>query len=121
MDMSICLTTTHCPSTTADFTHMRDIPYHEAVGSLMYAALGMQPDIAFAVQTISYFSTKSGPAHWEAVKQVFCYLKGTIKLWLSFGMKKMKLTGYTDADGSMSEDRHTISGYAFLIYGSTIY
>ena len=32
----------------------------------------------------------------------------------------MKLTGYTDADGSMSEDRHAISGYAFLIHGGTI-
>ena len=64
----------------------------------MYAALGMHPDIAFAVQTISHFSTKAGLAHWEAVKQVFCYLKGTADLWLSYGMMKMKLTGYTDAD-----------------------
>ena len=63
---------------------------------------------------------KPGPAHWEAVKQVFCYLKGTIELWLSFGTKKMKLTGYTDADGSMSEDRHAISGYAFLIHGGAV-
>ena len=68
MDMSICLTTAHCPSTTADFALMRDVPYREAVGSLMYAALGTQPDIAFAIQTISCFSTKPGPAHWEAVK-----------------------------------------------------
>ena len=120
MDMSICLTTAHCPSTNADFTLMRDVPYREAIGSLMYATLGMRPDIAFAIQTISRFSTKPGPAHWEAVKQVFRYLKGTIKLWLSFGTKKMKLTGYTDADGSMSEDRHAISGYAFLIHGGTI-
>ena len=32
----------------------------------------------------------------------------------------MKLTGYTDADGSMSEDRHAISGYAFLIHGGAV-
>ena len=63
MDMSICLTTAHCPSTTTDFALMRDIPYCEAVGSLMYAALGMRPNIAFAVQTISCFSMKPGPAH----------------------------------------------------------
>ena len=35
-------------------------------------------------------------------------------------MKDMKLTGYTDTDGSMAEDRHTISGYAFLIHGGAV-
>ena len=32
----------------------------------------------------------------------------------------MKLTRYTDTDGSMSENRHTISGYAFLIHGNAV-
>ena len=41
-------------------------------------------------------------------------------LWLSYGTKKMILTGYADADGNMAEDRHAISGYAFLIYGGAI-
>ena len=120
MDTNIRLTTAQSPSTTAEFPQMCDIPYREAVGSLMYAALGTRPDIAFAVQTVSCFSTKPGPAHWEAVKHVFCYLKGTSDLWLSYGMKNMKLTGYTDADGSMAEDRHAISGYAFLIHGGAV-
>jgi hypothetical protein len=120
MDTNIRLTTAQSPSTTADFALMRDIPYREAVGSLMYAALGTRPDIAFAVQTISRFSSKPGPAHWEAVKRVFRYLKGTIELWLSYGKTNMKLLGYTDADGSMAEDRHAISGYAFLIHGGAV-
>ena len=120
MDTNIRLTTAQSPSTTADFALMRDVPYREAVGSLMYAALGTRPDIAFAVQTVSRFSTKPGPAHWEAVKRIFRYLKGTSELWLSYGMKDMKLTGYTDADGSMAEDRHAISGYAFLIHGGAV-
>ena len=99
---------------------MHDIPYHEAVGSLMYTVLSTHPDIAFAVQTVSCFSIKPGPAHLEAVKWIFRYLKGTIDLWLSYGTKKMILTGYADADGNMAEDRHAISGYAFLIHGGAI-
>ena len=43
-----------------------------------------------------------------------------MELWLSYGMSRMDLTGYTDADGSMAEDRHAISGYAFLIHGGTV-
>ena len=120
MDTNTHLTTAQSPSMTAEFAQMQDVPYHEAVGSLIYAALGMHRNITFAVQTISCFSTKPGLAHWKAVKQVFHYLKGTANLWLSYGMTKMKLTGYTDADGSMAKDRHAISGYAFLIHGSTI-
>jgi len=43
-----------------------------------------------------------------------------MELWLSYGMLKMDLTGYTDTDGSMAKDRHAISGYAFLIYRGAV-
>ncbi|KAF5383863.1 hypothetical protein D9615_003633 [Tricholomella constricta] len=120
MDTNVRLTSAQCPATTAEYAQMRDIPYHEAVGSLMYAALGTRPDIAFAVQTVSRFSTKPGPAHWEAVKRIFRYLKGTKDLWLVYGGNSKELLGYADADGSMAEDRHAISGYAFILYGGAI-
>jgi hypothetical protein len=99
---------------------MRNIPYHEAVGSLMYASLGTRPDITYAVQAVSRFSKNPGLPHWDAVKRIFRYLKGTKELWLSYGGKGMELTGYADADGNMAEDHHAISGYAFLLHGGTI-
>jgi hypothetical protein len=120
MDTNIRLTTAQSPSTTSEFAQMRDVPYHEAVGSLMYAALGSRPDIAFAVQTVSRFSKNPGPVHWEAVKRIFRYLKGSMEWWLTFGRSRMDLTGFMDADGSMAEDRHAISGYAFLIHGGAV-
>ena len=61
---------------------MCNIPYQEAIGSLMYASLGTHLDITCAVQALSRFSTKPGTTHWEAIKQVFHYLKGTKSLWL---------------------------------------
>jgi hypothetical protein len=99
---------------------MRNTPYHEAIGSLMYASLGTRPDITFAVQTVSRFSINPGPTHWEAVKRIFRYLKGTRNLWLSYGGKERKLEGFADADGSMMEDRRAISGYAFIINGGAV-
>jgi hypothetical protein len=101
---------------------MRNIPYHEAVGSLMYATLGTRPDISFAVQVVSRFSNNPGRAHWEAVKRIFRYLNGTKNLWLTYRKMdaKGKLTGYADADGSMAEDRRAISGYAFLLNGGAV-
>jgi hypothetical protein len=120
METSTRLSSAQSPSTTEEFAKMRNIPYHEAVGSLMYASLGTRPDITYAVQTVSRFSIKPGLAHWEAVKRIFRYLKGTKDLWLSYGGNKKDLVGYADADGNMAEDRHAISSYAFLLHGGAV-
>jgi Reverse transcriptase (RNA-dependent DNA polymerase)/Integrase core domain/GAG-pre-integrase domain len=120
MDANTRYTTAQSPSTTAEYAAMRDVPYHEAIGSAMYAAIATRPDIAFAIQTVSRFSTNPGPAHWEAVKKIFRYLKGTANLWLTYGEKGTTLAGYSDADGSMGEDRRAVSGYAFIINGGAV-
>jgi hypothetical protein len=120
MEMSIRLTSAQSPSTTQEIAHMQNIPYQEAVGSLMYASLGTRPDITYAVQTVSHFSKNPGQLHWEAVKRIFRYLRGTKELWLTYGGQQNDLKGYADADGSMAEDRHTISGYAFLLHGRAV-
>jgi ATP-binding cassette subfamily B (MDR/TAP) protein 1 len=48
----------------------KDIPYQEAVRSLMYAIMATRPDLAFAVSVVSRFMSKPGPMHWMAVKQI---------------------------------------------------
>ena len=120
MDPNIRLTSAQSPSTTEEIAAMRNVPYHQAVGSLMYATLGTRPDICFAVQTVSRFNSKPGLAHWEAVKRIFRYLKGTKDLWLGYGGVTKELVGYADADGSMAEDRKAISGYAFMVNGGAV-
>jgi len=63
MDPNAKLMTAQCPTTTEEFAKMRDIPYHEAIGSLMYTSLGTRPDIMFVMQTVSRFAMKPGLAH----------------------------------------------------------
>ena len=104
MDPSIRLISAQSPSTTEEFTAMRKVPYHEAIGLLMYATLGTQPDICFAVQTVSRFNKKPGLAHWEAVKRIFRYLISMKELWLGYGGEARKLVGYSDTDRSMAKD-----------------
>jgi len=120
METSTRLSTCQSPVTTFKITKMHDIPYLEAVSLFMYTSLSTCPDISFAVQTVSQFSKNPGLAHWDAVKQIFHYLKGTADLWLSCRAVKDNLVGYADVDGSMAEDRHTISGYAFMLFGGTV-
>jgi hypothetical protein len=120
MDPSIQLTSDQSPTTMAEHAIMRNKPYHEAVGALNWAALTLQPDIAFAVTTIARFASNPSIPHWEAVKWIFRYLNGTHDLWLTYGETSQVLEGYADTDGSMGEDRHAITGYVFLIDGGAI-
>jgi hypothetical protein len=114
------LTSEQAPRDTAEFALMRDIPYREAVGALNWGALATRPDISYAVSQVARFSANPGPAHWEAVKWIYRYLAGTKDLRLTYGEQRCGLLGYTDADGSMDEERKAISGYAFLIDGGAV-
>ena len=86
----------------------------------MYAAIGTQPDIAFAASTVAQFSKNTGWAHWEAIKRMFCYLLGMQKLELVYGGEERGLVGYVDADGALQEHRRAISGYVFLVNGGAV-
>ncbi|KAL5510919.1 hypothetical protein ACEPAG_4676 [Sanghuangporus baumii] len=91
------------------------------VGSLMYAALATRPDIVFAVTLLSKFSINPGLLHFNALRRVFAYLKGTVNLQLTYGgVDNVEFKGFTDADGSIQEDRQAISGNAFLINGGAV-
>jgi hypothetical protein len=100
--------------------------YAVAVGSLMYAAMCTRPDIAFAVQTLSQFTSNPGPEHWTAVKQVFRYLNGTRSYGITYSVADevecpLKPVGHMDADwGSNPNDRKSISGYSFMLGGGAI-
>jgi transposase InsO family protein len=120
-DTQVRLTLEQAPVDAVEFAVMRDVPYREAVGALNWAALATRPDIAFAVATVARFLANPGMAHWNAVKRIFRYLAGTCdllaQLWRDHAAP---LVGYADADGSMSEDRRAITGYAFLIDGGAV-
>ena len=70
--------------------------------------------------TVAQFSDNPGWPHWEAVKRIFRYLRGTQKLELVYGGEKRGLEGYIDADGASQEHRRTISGYVFLVDGRAV-
>src|ERR1700678_3451436 len=101
-----------------------DIPeYGAAIGSLMYAAIGTRPDIAFAVQTLSQFTSNPNPTHWTAVKRVFRYLNGSRDLGIIYRTGgAIEPYAYSDADwGSNQNDRKSISGNVFMMAGGPIF
>lgn len=89
------------------------VPFQEAVGSLLHLTQETRPNIAYAVNDVSRFNTNHSNEHWQAVKRIFRYLKGTIDYKLIFHTNgKPDMQAYSDADwGSETDDRRSCSGF----------
>lgn len=83
------LSTDMCPKTSTEVENMSRIPYQEAVGSLLYISQGSRPDITFAVHSVSRFNQNPGKLHWEAVKRIMRYLKGSFDIILFVSQFRM--------------------------------
>lgn len=92
------------------------VPYREAIGSLMFLATTSRPDIMFAVNMVSRHVNNPQTHHWEAVKHILRYLKGTLKLGIRYSGNNTELTVYSDADYAGDiETRHSTTGYVSVL------
>ena len=120
IDPNAHLSKDQSPSTPQQSDDMKKVPYREAIGSLMYAAIGTRPDIAYAVTALSQYLQNPGRPHWEQAKRTIRYLKGTRDLELKFGPSG-GIEGFTDANwANDTDDRHSICGYVFSLNGGAI-
>nr|GFC88484.1 retrovirus-related Pol polyprotein from transposon TNT 1-94 [Tanacetum cinerariifolium] len=82
---------------------MSRVPYALAAGSLMFAMIYTRPDIAHAVGVVSRYMAEHGRGHWEAVKRILRYIKGTLDVALCFGDSDLIVKGYVDSDYAEAE------------------
>ena len=54
-----------------------DMNYRQAIGELIYIMITCRPDISFPLIKLSQYSTNPAEEHYQAVKQIFRYLKAT--------------------------------------------
>ena len=101
---------------------MKKIPYQSAVGSLMYSMICTRPDMAFAVGLVCRYMSKPIKMHWQAVKWLLRYLKGSIKIRLVFrGEGEFVVRGYCDADYAGDADkRRSTTGMVFTVGGNPV-
>ncbi|XP_043703711.1 secreted RxLR effector protein 161-like [Telopea speciosissima] len=101
---------------------MKDKPYALAVGSLMYAQVCTQPNIAFTVSMLGRFQFDAGLAHWVAAKKVMRYLQRTRDFRLVYRRsERLEVVRYSDSDFSgCTDDMKSTSGYVFLMGGGAI-
>ena len=62
--------------------------YRQAIGELIYALVTCRPDISYPVIKLSQYSTRPTRAHFEAVKDVYRYLKATENDGIHFWRKE---------------------------------
>ena len=113
------------PITERDLSKHVSASYAMLIGSLMYLAIGTQPDIPYLVQCLAQFTQDTKPVHWTAVKRIFQYLKGMRTLGLTYGggeeeLNDKELNIYCDADWASDADRKSVSSYVIMLVGGTM-
>jgi len=98
--------------------------YASLIGSLMYLAVAMRPDIAYAVHRLSSFTANPSKNHMGAAKRILRYLAGTRNAGITYhsqGEVDIHFCGWTDADfANDPTDRLSISGYVFKLGNGAI-
>ncbi|KAJ4720887.1 Retrovirus-related Pol polyprotein from transposon TNT 1-94 [Melia azedarach] len=86
------------------------------------AANAHLPDLAQSVSVVSRFMGEPGKEHWQAVKRIFRYLKGTFDVGLIYrGDTQCLMTGFSDSDYAGDVDsRRSMTGYVFTLGSSVV-
>jgi len=103
-----------------------DRTYQKAIGSILYAALGTRPDITYATSVLGRYAAQPSTLHWEAVKHLLRYLRGTsdYKLTIydsSLGHDSQSILCYADADlGGEADTSKSNSGIVVYALGTLV-
>ena len=94
------------------------------VGSLMYSMVCNRSDLAYAVSMVSKFMSDPKKQHWEVLKWVLRYLKGSQNVGLMYNGKanlSSKVEGFVDSYYAGSLDtRKSLTAYVFTIYRGAV-
>ncbi|KAM2890152.1 hypothetical protein COP2_008613 [Malus domestica] len=96
--------------------------YRSLVGALQYLTW-TRPDLSFAVNLVCQFMHQPRISHFQAIKRILRYLKGSIDLglWFSKSSTRPTLTAFSDADwAGCALDRRSTGGYCAFLGNSLI-
>ncbi|XP_071729435.1 uncharacterized mitochondrial protein AtMg00810-like [Rutidosis leptorrhynchoides] len=95
--------------------------YRSLVGALQYLTI-TRPDISYAVNQVIQFLHAPMLEHFQAIKRILRYIKGTISYGLSFlHSRSPDILGYSDADWARCiETRRSTYGYSIFSGGNLV-
>ena len=100
------------------------VPYLSAIGALLYLAQCTRPDIAFPVNLLARYSSAPMRRHWNGIKHILRYLRGTTDMGLFYSNEPSNgpnLVGYADS-GYLSDPHkgRSQTGYVFTCGNTAI-
>jgi hypothetical protein len=111
------------PRNQYEINDMKAVPYASAVGSLMYAQVCTQPDLAFVTGMLGRYQKNPDKPHCDRVKKVLRYLQDTKDIMLTYKKSDapLEIVGYSDSDftGCLDTEKST-SGYIFTLANGAI-
>jgi hypothetical protein len=95
--------------------------YAKIIGSVMFLMNYTRPDIAYSVSRLSRYTHNPSHEHWDALKRLLRYLKGTMDWSLHYSKFPGVLEGYCDANWVSGNDEiNSTSGYVFTLGGGAV-
>nr|GEW22845.1 putative zinc finger, CCHC-type [Tanacetum cinerariifolium] len=106
-----------CLKIEVEYEEMRRIPYAYVVGSLTYAQVCTQPDIAYIYGMLGRFRSNPDLFQWKAPKKVLRYLQGTKEYKLTYTRSdNLEVIGYSNSDIVKCKDTSKSTlGYIFML------
>ncbi|WVZ02051.1 hypothetical protein V8G54_022857 [Vigna mungo] len=118
------LTKEQCPKTEEERKKMESVPFSNGIGSIMYGMVCTRPDVAHGVSVLSQFMVNPGPTHWEALKWMLRYIRGSLGTGLLFQNNFQGggyIEGFVDSDfAGCLDTRKSRSGYVFTLFGTAV-
>ena len=91
------LSSSLCPSSVEENDYMSCVPYANIKRCLMYAMVCTRLDISHAIGVVSKYMENPGKEHWNAVKWVLWYIRGTSDYCITFNNNSDYIT-YTQTN-----------------------
>ncbi|KAE8667060.1 Retrovirus-related Pol polyprotein from transposon TNT 1-94 [Hibiscus syriacus] len=115
------LSSSMSPGSEEERMEMSRVPYASTVGSLMFVMICTRPDIAQAVGVVSRYMANPGKEHWNTIKRIMRYIKGTSNVALYYEGSNLLINGYVDSDytGDLDKSKST-TGYVFKVAGGAV-
>lgn len=117
------LSLSQSPKTEFEMKAMKNIPYANDIGSVVFSVITTRLDFAYAISVFSRFMFNPGKSHWARLKWLLIYIARTLNMVLMFEKRSKQLTlkGHVDSDfvGDKDQRKSTVA-YFFTLGDSCI-
>lgn len=110
------------PNLSTKATQAEKKRYQGITGLLIFSIVEIRPNIAFSITVTARFAKNLSHSHFEVIKSILRYFKGSINCRITYGReKKLIIERYSDSDwAGNKKSRKSILGFIFLLNGGPI-